>query len=62
MFFCTNQKRRDWKTLITKKKEKKKTVKDKEAENIIEWLRIEIRSPVRSRAWASGTVQVQNGC
>lgn len=49
-------------TNYKKKKEKKKTVKDKEAENIIEWLRIEIRSPVRSRAWASGTVQVQNGC
>lgn len=45
-----------------KKKEKKKTVKDKEAENIIERLRIEIRSSVSSRAWASGTVQVQNGC
>lgn len=46
----------------TNYKKKKKTVKDKEAENIIERLRIEIRSSVSSRAWASGTVQVQNGC
>lgn len=40
----------------------KTTVKDKEAENIIERLRIEKRSFIRSRAWESVTVQVQNGC